>query len=264
MIGFIGAGNMGAAIINGMLSKNIDSKSLFVYEHNEKAISALKKLKINICERNVDVIQNAKYVFLAIKPDVYEEELSDINQYITKDNVIIVMAAGIDINRVKHIIGNKKVVRIMPNTPAQVGLGFTVVCFDDLVTLDEKNEVNRLLNTFGEVKEISEDYINAYSAISGSGPAYVFMMIEAMADAAVLIGIRREDAYVVVEHTIIGSAELAVQSGKHPGELKDMVCSPGGTTIEGVRTLEENAFKSSLIESIINTYKKNFDLSKIR
>lgn len=264
MIGFIGTGNMGTAIIKGMLLNNIDSDTIYVNDHNKNAMTVVQDLGINICNSNIEVVKHSKYIFLAVKPNVYEKILNEIRDYLDEESVIIVMAPGFDIIKVKNVVGSIKVARIMPNTPALVCKGFTVVCFDDLITTEEKDTVKMLLNTFGEVKEISENYLNAYSAVSGSGPAFVFMMIEAMADAAVLMGIPRPDAYKAVEHTIIGSAELAERTGKHPGELKDMVCSPGGITIEGVRTLEENGFRSSLIDCLINTYKKNFDLTKIR
>jgi pyrroline-5-carboxylate reductase len=264
MIGFIGTGNMGTAIIKGLLSKKVDSNTINVYDLNANAILGLRDLNLNICTSSQMVAQKSKYIFLAVKPNVYEKTLKEIREFLTEDSIIIAMAAGFDIAKMKNIIGTKKIVRIMPNTPALVNKGFTVVCFDDLVLQEEKAIVTELLRAFSEVKEISESYLNAYSAISGSGPAYIFMMIEAMADAAVLMGIPRADAYKAVEHTIIGSAELAAQLGKHPGELKDMVCSPGGTTIEGVRTLEETGFRSSIIECLINIYKKNLDISKIR
>lgn len=264
MIGFIGSGNMGSAIIKGMLSNDISANSISVYDQNQAALLNMSDMGLNICSSSAQVTEKSKYIFLAVKPNVYEKVLMEINNKLTDDSVIVIMAAGFDINKVKSIVGNKKVVRIMPNTPALVCEGFTVVCFDELITNEEKSEVLRLLNTFGEVKEITENYLNAYSALSGSSPAFVFMMIEAMADAAVLMGIPRADAYKAAQYTILGSAKLAFESGKHPGELKDMVCSPGGTTIEGVRTLEEKGFRSAMIESLLNTYKKNFDLSKIR
>lgn len=174
------------------------------------------------------------------------------------------MAAGYKIDIIKQIVGNKKVVRIMPNTPALVQEGLTALCFDDLINEEEKVDVKNLLNTFSCVIETKEQYINAYSALSGSGPAFVFLFIEAMADAAVLLGIPRNDAYKAAAQTVLGSAKLLESTGLHPGELKDMVCSPGGTTIEGIRTLEEKGFRSAVIECIVNTYKKNLDINNIR
>jgi pyrroline-5-carboxylate reductase len=175
------------------------------------------------------------------------------------------MAPGYDIGRTKRIIGEGiKVVRMMPNTPALVGEGYTVVCFEKCLSEDEKNYVLSMVNSFGKAQEIGEHYMDAYSAVTGSGPAFAFVIIEAMADAAVMLGIPRQDAYKAVEQTLLGSSRLALETGKHPGELKDMVCSPGGTSIEGVRTLEQQGLRGALIECIINTYKKNLDITNIR
>lgn len=263
MIGFIGCGNMANAMINGMLKNNIKSNDIWVFDTNKSKLEIMSEKGINVCSSN-EIFQKSKYVFLAIKPNVYNDVLNDVKDVIKNDSVIISMAAGFKIDSIKQIIGNKKVVRIMPNTPALVGEGFTAVCFDNLIDEKEKNTVMSLLKSFSYVVETKENYINAYSAISGSGPAFAFMFIEAMADAAVLLGIPREDAYKAAQQTLLGSSKLSMLSQKHPGELKDMVCSPGGTTIEGVRTLEEKGFRSAVIECIVNTYKKNLDISNIR
>lgn len=264
MIGFIGMGNMGSAIIKGMFLSGIKDSSIFVNDRNPNALSAFQDNKINFCSNNADVAKNSKYIFLAIKPNIYESVLKEISEYLDEDKIVITMAAGFDIAKVKAIIGDRKVVRIMPNTPALVNSGFTVACYDEKLTQEEHETVTKLLSTFGTVKEISENYLNAYAALTGSSPAFIFMLLEAMADAAVLMGIPRADAYEAAETTVLGSAKLALESKSHPGQLKDMVCSPGGITIEGVRTLEEKRFRSAIIEGLINTYKKNFDLTKIR
>lgn len=264
MIGFIGAGNMANAMIKGMINNGIKNSDIRIYDPDEKKLAYMSENGIITCKSNVEVFELSKYVFLAVKPNVYNTVLNEIKDSVRNNSVIISMAAGYEIKRIKEIVEDKKIVRIMPNTPALSGEGFTAVCFDENISADEKEMVIKLLSTFSKVNEIKESYINAYSAITGSGPAYVFMLIEAMADAAVLLGIPRADAYKAVEQTVLGSARLAMDTGKHPGELKDMVCSPGGTTIEGVRTLEENGFRSAVIECIINTYKKNVDIKYIR
>jgi pyrroline-5-carboxylate reductase len=268
VIGFIGAGNMAKAIINGMIKNGIDYKNIYIHHINitdaEPRFLYTGDINIVNCTSNLEVVDKCKYIFLAVKPDVYEDVLSEIKHNLTDDKIIITMAAGYEINMVKKIIGTHKIVRTMPNTPALVNQGFTIACFDELVSNEERKNILKMLETFGIVQIVDEDYIDAYSAISGSGPAYVFMMIEAMTDAAVLLGIPRKEAYKAVQYTIIGSAKLALESDAHPGELKDMVCSPGGTTIEGIRTLEEKGFRSSLIECIVNTYKKNLNITNIR
>lgn len=264
MIGFIGAGNMASAIIKGMASKGISPETIYVYDHNRNKVEELLDLGIRPCSTIYELIKSSKYLFLAVKPNVYDDLLSEIKDCITDENVLITMAAGYEISRVKSIVGDRKTVRTMPNTPALIGKGFTALAFDNRINRNEKEEVESMISSFGYVQEMKESLIDAYSAISGSGPAFIFMFIEAVADAAVLLGVPRPDAYKAAEATMLGSSALALETAMHPAELKDMVCSPGGTTIEGVRTLEENGFRSSIIEAILNTYKKNLDITNIR
>lgn len=266
MIGFIGAGSMANAIIQGMASNFLSQRDVYIHgrSKNKIKIPINSNIRLLECSTNVEVVEKCKYIFLAVKPDIYDDILNEIKSVTNEDKILITMAAGYEINQVKKNMENCKVVRTMPNTPAIAGCGYTIVSFDDLITPAEKDDIIEILNTFSEVQEVSEELINAYSAVSGSGPAYVFMLIEAMADAAVMLGISRKDAYKAVAYTVYGSSKLAMDTGIHPGELKDMVCSPGGTTIEGVRTLEEKGFRGSIIECVINTYKKNLNLSNIR
>lgn len=266
MIGFIGAGSMANAIIQGMSMNASKYNDLFIHGRTKVRIDmpANSNIRLLECVDNIEVVKVCKYIFLAVKPDDYDDILKEIKYAVNQDKILITMAAGYEISRVKRYVGNIKVVRTMPNTPAIAGAGYTIVCFDDLVTNTEKDDIIEILNTFGRIQEVSEELMDAYSAVSGSGPAYVFMLIEAMADAAVMLGIPRKDAYRAVEYTIYGSSRLALDTDMHPGELKDMVCSPGGTTIEGVRTLEDKGFRSSIMECIINTYRRNLNISNIR
>lgn len=265
MIGFIGAGNMGFAILKGMLEKGISNLDICVYDKNEDTVSKLKDLNINIYENASVVAAEVDYLFIAVKPNIYDDVLNEIKTSIDENTIIITIAAGYEVSRVENIIGDRKIVRTMPNTPALSREGFTAVYFNKNIEKNEKEKVVELIESFGKCCIVDkEEIINAYSAVSGSGPAYVSIMIEAMADAAVLLGVPRSDAYLLSEQTILGTAKLAIDTGVHPAILKDMVCSPGGTTIEGVRTLEEKGFRSSLIECIVNTYKKNLDIKNIR
>lgn len=265
MIGFIGAGNMGSAILKGLLEKNIVGKDVFIYDKNVEMLEKFKEYNINICSNASEVAVNSKYIFIAVKPNIYDIVLNEIKDKIDNEKIIVTIAAGYDVSRAESIVGERKIVRTMPNTPALSGEGFTAVYFNQYINDNEKNNVLNLINCFGKCSVVEkEELINAYSAVSGSGPAYVAIMIEAMADAAVLLGVPRKDAYLLAEQTILGTAKLALDTELHPGILKDMVCSPGGTTIEGVRTLEEKGFRSSIIECIVNTYKKNLDIKNVR
>ncbi len=265
MIGFIGAGNMGFAILKGMLEKGINPNEICVYDKNASALEKLKALGVSALSSSLEVAKKSDFLFIAVKPNIYDVVLKEIKDVITSDKIVITIAAGYEVSRVQSILGDKKIVRTMPNTPALSLEGFTAIYFNEYVTDSEKTKVISLLESFGKCCVVDkEELINAYSAVSGSGPAYVSIMIEAMADAAVLLGVPRKDAYLLSEQTILGTAKLALDTESHPGVLKDMVCSPGGTTIEGVRTLEEKGFRSALIECIINTYKKNLDIKNIR
>ncbi|MCX7903989.1 MAG: pyrroline-5-carboxylate reductase [Caloramator sp.] len=264
MIGLIGCGNMGGAILKGIIKSGYNPKDIYAYDHNKEKILNINS-KVNICNNENEVINNSKYIFLAVKPLVYDTLLNNIKDAVDENKVIISMAAGYEIEKIEEKLSKEaKVVRIMPNTPSLIGEGYTVAVFNKNIDKDEEEYVVNLLKSLGEVKIINESLINAYSAVTGSGPAFVFLFIEAMADAAVLLGIPRKDAYEAAAKTLIGSSKLLIETEKHPGELKDMVTSPAGTTIEGIRTLEEKGFRSAIIECIINTYKKNLNLKNIR
>ncbi|KRQ87017.1 Pyrroline-5-carboxylate reductase [Caloramator mitchellensis] len=263
MIGFIGCGNMGAAIIKGMIQGGVEPNIIFAYDHNKNKIEDISA-GINVCISEKDVVAKSKYIFIAVKPYAYDNVLHEIKDVLDDEKIIITMAAGYEIKRVEAVVGYKKIIRTMPNTPSLVGKGFIAVSYNEFVNDSEKQYFEGLLRNIGLIKVIKEDLMNAYSAVTGSGPAFVFNFMEAMADAAVLLGIPRKDAYAAVEMMILGSAELALKTERHPAELKDMVTSPGGTTIEGIRTLEEKSLRSAIIECIINTYKKNLDIKNIR
>lgn len=265
MIGFIGTGNMGGAILNGIISSQTNRNSLFAFNTNKAKLETFKDKGVTLCDSSKELVKNAKYIILAVKPNIYPLVLDEIKDSLTNDHVLITVAAGFDINKVKSFIGaNKKVVRTMPNTPALIGQGFTVICFDEIINKEESETVLSIMSTLGKTIVTSEKNINIYSALTGSGPAFTAIYIEALADAAVLLGIPRGEAYTAAATMISGTSELYLSTKRHPGDLKDMVCSPGGTSIEGVRTLEEKGFRSAVIEAIINTYKKNLDLDKIR
>ncbi|MEF9951202.1 MAG: pyrroline-5-carboxylate reductase [Clostridium sp.] len=265
MIGFIGAGNMGFAMIQGMINNNISQDAIHIFDKNPGVKDKFKDTNIVINNSSTEVVKSCKYIIIGVKPNIYDIVLNEIKDFITPDTVIITIAAGYKVESVENIIGKCKIVRTMPNTPALCTEGFTAAYFNELVTDSEKSFIIELLNSFGRCSIVEkEEIINAYSAVSGSGPAFVAMMIESLADAAVLLGIPRSDAYLVASQTVLGSGKLSRDTSMHPGALKDMVCSPGGTTIEGVRTLEEKGFRSTVIEGVINTYKKNLDISNIR
>lgn len=252
-IGFIGCGNMASAIIQGIIKKtDIKSTDIMVSDASEVAISkASHELGVNATRSNKEVASACEVLFLSIKPQFYETVLKEIKDIVSKEQIIVTIAPGKTISWLESLLGNQvKLVRTMPNTPALVGEGVTGVCKNVNVTNEDFSYVMSLLSSFGMAEAIPEGLMDVCVSVSGSSPAYVFMFIEAMADAAVADGMPRDKAYKFAAQAVLGSAKMVLETGKHPGELKDMVCSPGGTTIEAVRVLEDKGFRSSIIEAM--------------
>ncbi len=250
-IGFIGAGNMAQAIIGGILRNGIAKKEeIIASAATNKTITKVAAefgIKTTLDNRETAL---ADLLFLAVKPVYYKQVIDEIKDVKTKESqIIITIAAGKSIEWVENAFGgSRKIIRTMPNTPALVGEGITAVCPGSNITDKELENVLGLLGSFGKAEVIKESLMDAVIATSGSSPAYVFMFIEAMADAAVAEGMPRAQAYQFAAQSVLGSAKMVLETGKHPGELKDMVCSPAGTTIEAVRILEKTGFRSSIME----------------
>lgn len=260
-ISCIGIGSMGSAIMSA-ICKKYTSKDITVSAKNfDHAKDFAKNNNCNSAPTNKNAVLNAKYIFLAVKPVFVESVLKEIKDSIQKDSVIISMAAGVSLEKLKNIV-NAKFIRIMPNMPAQIAQGMTALCCNSDISENELNDVIQLLETTGKVEKIDEKLMDCVTAISGSGPAYVFMFIEALADAAVRFGMPRSQAYIYAAQTVKGSASMVLETKKHPAVLKDAVCSPGGTTIEGVAALEENGFRNAIIEAATAAFKKSANLGK--
>lgn len=252
-IGFIGAGNMAKAMIIGIIESGLTSpENIIASSRTKETVENIEKeLKIRTTLDNKEVAKFSDYLILAIKPFQYDEILKEIKDSIKEDAIIIIIAAGICIEYLKRILGeDRTVVKTMPNTPAVVREGMTALAFDDKISKKQKIEVISIFKSFGKIEELDEDLMDAFTSIAGSSPAYVYMMIEAMADGGVLQGIPREKAYTIAAQAVLGSAKVVLDTGIHPGILKDNVCSPNGTTIEAVAKLEELGFRSSIIEAM--------------
>lgn len=262
-IGFIGLGNMADAIIGGMLQKGIIKAEDVIGSAKTAATRARMEEKhgIGTRERNVDVAKEADTLILAVKPQFFAEVIAEIKDEVSPDALIISIAAGKTIAWIEEAFGRQiKLVRCMPNTPALVGAGCTGVCANAFVSEQEKETSIALMESFGRASFVPERLMDAVGAVSGSSPAYVFMFIEAMADAGVAAGLPRAQAYEFAAQAVYGSAKLLLESGKHPGELKDMVCSPGGTTIQGVRVLEEKGMRGAVMDALLACVEKSKEL----
>ena len=252
-LGFIGCGNMASAIMSGIISNGLIQADEIIgadvfAPSKEKA---KETLGIQIAESNIEVVQKADAFVLSIKPQFYAQVIAEIKDYVKENQIIITLAPGKTLDWLEEQFGKQvKIVRTMPNTPAMVQEGMTAACASTSVTTEELAYVCDILKAFGEVEVVPEKLMDAVVAVSGSSPAYVFMMIEAMADAAVAEGMPRNQAYKFAAKAVMGSAKMVLETGKHPGELKDMVCSPGGTTIEAVKVLEETGFKGALMQAM--------------
>ncbi|MEY8353566.1 pyrroline-5-carboxylate reductase [Lachnospiraceae bacterium 54-53] len=252
-IGFIGCGNMAFAMIGGIIRNQICSgENIIASDTYAPALEkAMDHLKIQTDTDNKKVAAEADLLFLSVKPQFYETVIQELKGMIREDQIVITIAPGKTLRWLSEAFGKPvKIVRCMPNTPALVCEGITGVCYNELVAEDELNTVCRVLEGFGKAEVVSEHLMDVVVSVSGSSPAYVFMFIEAMADAAVADGMPRDKAYRFAAQAVYGSAKMVLETGKHPGELKDMVCSPGGTTIEAVRVLEREGFRSSVMEAM--------------
>lgn len=250
--GFIGCGNMASAMIRGMLSGGVlEKEELMASAKHESSRERIRKEAGILTGTNGEVAAFADVLFLAVKPKMYEEVIGEIRDHVREDTLVVSMAPGKDLRTLEGMFGRPvRLIRIMPNTPAQVGEGMTGVCASPLVSEEELAAVLRLLESFGRAAVVDEHLMDAVTAVSGSSPAYVFMFIEALADGAVAEGMTRRDAYLFAAQAVYGSAKMVLESGMHPGELKDMVCSPGGTTIEAVASLEKSGLRGAVMEAV--------------
>ena len=253
-LGFIGAGNMGSAILRGLISAQyITTDDMAICDLNAHKLEELSDEfpGLTCTESDAELVEMCDMIVLAVKPQYMSETIEHIFDELSTKAVISI-AAGWTVDQLTQALDGSgaTLLRVMPNTPAMVGEGMTAICEDTTFDQDDFEFAKGIFDAIGRSVVLPEKLFDGVIAISGSSPAYVFMMIEAMADAAVSGGMPRVQAYQFAAQAVMGSAKMVLETGKHPGELKDMVCSPGGTTIEAVRTLEECGFRSAVIEAM--------------
>ncbi|MDS0527909.1 pyrroline-5-carboxylate reductase [Clostridium sp. SHJSY1] len=259
-IGFIGCGNMGGAMVGGLIKSGfVDKEDLIISTKTEESGSKLKNnFGVETTLSNKIVAEQADVLILAVKPFLYKKVIEEIKDSLSKDKIITTIAAGVTINNMEYWLGEGyKVVRTMPNTPALVGEAMSAICANKNVLEEDLDYVFKIYKSFGDYVELEEKDFDGFIALCGSSPAYVFIFIEAMADASVKLGIPRVKAYKMAAKSVLGSAKMVLDTGKHPGELKDMVCSPAGTTIDAVTELEKQGFRNSIIEAMIKCAEKS-------
>jgi pyrroline-5-carboxylate reductase len=273
-IACIGSGNMGFALMKGALNgggtANAKMSIGFTDAYAEKAKTAADALKAGVFGSNTEAAEKADFVFLAVKPQILSEVLAEIAPVIQKrmsaPPLLVSMAAGWTIEEIQAVIAYNEgvkipVARIMPNTPALISKGMIALAVSPEVSAEKAGVLEAMLKGAGSVDRVSENYFNAITGLSGSGPAFAFLFIEALADGGVLAGLPRDKALCYAAQTVLGSAAMVLETGKHPGELKDMVASPGGTTIAGVAALESSSFRAAAIQAVEAAWKRAMELS---
>lgn len=256
---------MGAALIKGVVSsKLVSPENIGIFDiDREKAAFLSKETGVKVLDGNRAVVENSDIIILAVKPAFIRQALEECKGSFGTTKILVSIAVGISIAVIKDIVGNEvKVVRTMPNIPLTVGEGMTLITFDGKMSAEEKDMVKKLFESAGRAEELEERLMSEVTALTGSSPAYIFVLIEAMADAAVLSGIPRGIAYRLASQAVLGSAKMVLESGKHPGELKDMVCSPAGTTIEAISALEKNGFRYAVMDAMNECTKKAREIGK--
>ena len=255
-IAFIGTGNMGGALARAAARENTNELLLF-NRHQEKAQRLQAEIGGQVVDRK-SAVEAADQLFLGVKPVMLRDLMSGLAEELDARStpvVLVSMVAGVKISELQSMLKNPlPIIRIMPNTPVAVGEGMILYCCSEKVTAEEEAAFLSSMRYAGRFMKIEERLMEAGMAVSGCGPAYVDLFLEALADAAVACGLPRKDAIVLAAQMTLGSAKLQLESGKHPGELKDAVCSPGGTTIQGVRTLEAHGFRSAVIEAVLAAF----------
>jgi len=262
-ITFIGGGNMGEAILAALLRKKVVTPDeITVSDINPNRLDDLyEKYGINVTGNNTLAVADAEVIILAVKPQILASLLAELNGKLTTSQLVISIVAGASVATIRKGLGHRKVVRTMPNTPAQISEGMTVWTATPEVTRTQKGTARAILKVMGQEIEVDDEkYINMATAVSGSGPAYVFYFVESLTEAAVKLGFSREDAEKLVQQTVIGSVHLMQKSDKKPAELRKAVTSPGGTTFTAITQLERDGFQGLVFKAVESAHKRAIEL----
>jgi len=263
-IGFIGAGNMAEALMKGIISTGLytagDIVASEVYEPRRKYIA--ERLGIEVHAENEKVAEAAKFIVLSVKPQQTEEVFASLKGHLTKEHLIMSILAGITISTLEYNEPACRFVRVMPNQPCMVLASASAYARGSKATKEDCDTVEKVLKAVGIAFEVKENLLDAVTGVSGSGPAYAYMMIEALSDGGVLMGLPRDVSTMLAAQTLLGAAKTILETGEQPGKMKDIVCSPGGTTIEAVKVLEDCGFRSSLINAVEAAAAKSAELGK--
>jgi pyrroline-5-carboxylate reductase len=263
-IGFIGGGTMGSALLRGLLDGGVAAgERLFAGEPDPGRREALAELiGANAGSDNAALAEAVEVIVLSVKPNLVPAVAGDVRELITPEHLVVSIAAGVPIARLVELLGTERVIRSMPNTPALVGEGASAYCLGPGATEADAALVEEMLGSVGRCVRVEEKHMDAVTGLSGSGPAYVYLAIEALSDGGVKMGLPRDIAMMLAAQTVLGAARMVLETGEHPGRLKDQVATPGGTTIEGIHALEEAGLRRAFINAVVAATRRSEALGK--
>lgn len=265
-IGFLGTGNMAEALIKGLLSAGlVKPEQIWGSEPRASRCQFLREqYGINMTTHNIDVVRRANLVVLSVKPQVLLGVMDEVSPHLKPRCLCVSVAAGVPLQVLEaHLPKETRIIRVMPNTPALVGAGATAIAASTSASPADVKLAEKMFGAVGFTVVMDEEQLDAVTGLSGSGPAYMFLVIEALSDAGVKVGLSRYNALALAAHTVLGSAKLLLKTGQHPGHLKDMVTSPGGTAIAGLHTLEEGGLRTTLMNAVEAATRRSRELGEI-
>ena len=258
-VGVIGVGRMGKALLEGLTSKLVSPQSITVFDVDPAKLNLVKKNGVRLAVSNHEVISSSDIVLLAVKPQVIDEVLSEIKAQVNEQQIIISIAAGITLKHLAQYLKTKKIFRVMPNNPSLVGEGIAAVAGNDKSSL---KIVKKIFAAVGEVVEVKEEMMDAVTGLSGSGPAFVYLFIKGLIDAGLELGLKQEDAEQLTYQTVLGAVAVLKNTKKSPTKLIDMVKSPGGTTVEGLKILEKGNFEGMVKQAVVAAARRSKELNR--
>jgi len=264
-VGFLGAGNMGEALIKGLLAaKLVPAQAIFATDVRPERLKELdRQYGIQISSDNAELVKRADIVILAVKPQIMDAVATEIAPAVTRRKLLISIAAGVATDKIRaRLPRDARLIRVMPNTPALVLEGATAIARADGLEPGDLDVAREIFGAVGRVVVLGEEMIDAVTGLSGSGPAYVAIVIESLADGGVRMGLDRATAMTLATQTVLGAAKLLLETGLHPGALKDMVSSPGGTTIAGIAALEEGGLRTTFIKAVERATQRSRELGQ--
>ncbi|PWA49536.1 6-phosphogluconate dehydrogenase, C-terminal-like protein [Artemisia annua] len=261
-VGFIGAGKMAESIARGVVKSGVLPASRITTAHKGVRKTVFQSFGVDVAETNNQVVETSDVVIFSVKPQVVKDAILQLRPVLSEKKLLVSVVAGVKLKDLQEWAGHDRFIRVMPNTPSAVGQGASVMSLGAGATQEDGEIIAKLFGAVGKTWKADEKLFDAVTGLSGSGPAYIFLLIEALADGGVAAGLPRELALGLASQTVLGAASMATETGKHPGQLKDDVTSPGGTTIAGVHELEKSGFRGILMNAVVAAAKRSRELSQ--